>query len=195
MTFITAFSTYLRILPNKALALTDTLPAKMRGNIGTTELNEAEMIKAAPKMAELNSLIDGMNKRTRQDSKEAWELLEKFRNSLNKEFNLRIAFRAEINLFTTVTGLAKRWQLRHPRGRLNSSETYSFDVFSQQAPPSARRRNPPRIVQKISLEYCSKARPLSWTLQNFKRQSYQIVSRETLWYDCFCQQRASVCGI
>jgi hypothetical protein len=74
----------------KRMALTDTLPAKMSGSRGTTDLNEAGMIKIAPKATELNSLIQGMIQRTQQDSKEAWELLEKLRNLLNKEFNLQL---------------------------------------------------------------------------------------------------------
>lgn len=74
----------------KRMALTDTLPANMSGSRGTTYLNEAGMKKIAPKAAELNSLIQGMNQRTQQDSKEAWELLEKLRNLLNKEFNLQL---------------------------------------------------------------------------------------------------------
>jgi hypothetical protein len=62
----------------------------MKGNVGTTGVTEAEMMTIAPRAAELNVLIEGMIQRTRQDSKEAWELLEKLRNSLNKEFALQL---------------------------------------------------------------------------------------------------------
>jgi hypothetical protein len=55
----------------KRLALTDILPAEMKGNIGTTSLTPSEMTKLAPKAAELNMLIEGMVQRGQQDSKEA----------------------------------------------------------------------------------------------------------------------------
>jgi len=74
----------------KRSALTDTLPATMNGNIGTTELTQAEMMTIGPRMAELNVLVDGMVQKTQQDSNEAWELLERLRNSLNGEFNLQL---------------------------------------------------------------------------------------------------------
>ncbi len=84
----------------KRTALTDTLPATMsepsKGSTvfkitGTTELTEAEMRKVAPRMAELNLLVEGMKERTQQDSKQAWELFEKLGNALNKEFGLHLS--------------------------------------------------------------------------------------------------------
>jgi len=74
----------------KRSALTDILPAEMKGNLGTTDVTLTEMLKLAPKAAELDFLIEGMVQRTRQDSKEAWELLDRLQKSLNKEFNLNL---------------------------------------------------------------------------------------------------------
>jgi hypothetical protein len=75
----------------KRTAFTDTLPAKMSGMIGTTEFNEAEMLKVAPRMNELNNLITQMIQTTQLESKQAWELLEKLRQRLNKEFTLQLS--------------------------------------------------------------------------------------------------------
>jgi hypothetical protein len=74
----------------KRSALTDILPAEMKGNLGTTGVSLNEILKLAPKAAELDFLIEGMVQRTRQDSKEAWELLDRLQKSLNKEFNLNL---------------------------------------------------------------------------------------------------------
>lgn len=74
----------------KRSALTDILPAEMKGNLGTTGVTLTEMLKLAPKAAELDFLIEGMVQRTRQDSKEAWELLDRLQKSLNREFNLNL---------------------------------------------------------------------------------------------------------
>jgi hypothetical protein len=74
----------------KRTAFTDTLSAKMSGMIGTTEFNEAEMLKVAPRMNELNNLITQMIQTTQLESKQAWELLEKLQR-LNKEFTLQLS--------------------------------------------------------------------------------------------------------
>jgi hypothetical protein len=74
----------------KRTAFTDTLSAKMSGMIGTTEFNEAEMLKVAPRMNELNNLITQMIQTTQLESKQAWELFEKLRQRLNKEFTLQL---------------------------------------------------------------------------------------------------------
>lgn len=75
----------------KRTAFTDTLSAKMSGMMGTTEVNEAEMLKIAPRMSELNNLITQMIQTTQLESKQAWELFEKLRQRLNKEFNLQLS--------------------------------------------------------------------------------------------------------
>jgi hypothetical protein len=75
----------------KREAFTNTLPAMMNGNVGTTELSPSEMMMAAPRMSELDMLIDAITQRTQQDSKEAWELLTRLKNSLNGEFDLQLA--------------------------------------------------------------------------------------------------------
>ena len=74
----------------KRNALTDTLEAEVRGNVGAIMLTPAQMLKIAPKVAELNVLLEGMIERSNQDSKEALDLLERLRNSLNKEFGLEL---------------------------------------------------------------------------------------------------------
>jgi hypothetical protein len=73
-------------------ALTDTLSAEMQGSLGSTTLTRDELARLAPKMAELNMLIDGMKQRVKQDSDEAWKLLANLQSSLNREFilNLRL---------------------------------------------------------------------------------------------------------
>jgi hypothetical protein len=70
--------------------LTDTLSAEMKGNVGTTTFTAAEMLKAAPKFAELNMLVDAMLARSQTDSAEAWTLIERLRTSLNNEFKLHL---------------------------------------------------------------------------------------------------------
>jgi hypothetical protein len=81
----------LELYKTKRTALLDTLPAKMiDGHLGTVNLSEADWLKIGPKIAELNALIDQIVQRTQQDSKKAWELLEKLATSLNKEFKLQL---------------------------------------------------------------------------------------------------------
>jgi hypothetical protein len=47
---------------------------------------------------------------------------------------------------------------------------------------------------KPDRSYKSEARPMSFVVRDFNRQSYQIVSRETLWYDPGRAAKGSVCG-
>ena len=75
---------------NKRGALTDTLQAEMHGNVGAVALTPAQVQRIAPKAAELNVLIEGILARSNQDSREAWKLLGTLRNSLNKEFSLKL---------------------------------------------------------------------------------------------------------
>lgn len=79
-----------QLYSNKRSALTDTFEAEMRGNVGAVALTPAQVQRIAPKAAELNVLVEGILERSNQDSREAWELLGRLRNSLNKEFSLKL---------------------------------------------------------------------------------------------------------
>jgi hypothetical protein len=85
----------------KRAALTDALPATMseervtpnqRSVTGTTYLTADEMKRFGPQMVQLNLLVQGMLERARQDTTEAWALLDRLRETLNKEFKLRLSF-------------------------------------------------------------------------------------------------------
>lgn len=71
-------------------ALTSTLPADMKGMLGSTTFTPEEMKRLAPKMASLNTIIDGMVQRTLADSTEAWAILSRLQDALNKEFGLTL---------------------------------------------------------------------------------------------------------
>jgi hypothetical protein len=71
-------------------ALTENMSAEMKGNLGTTNFSAEEMKRLAPKMASLDTLLAGMIQRTTQDSAEAWQLLMRLQDALNKTFNLKL---------------------------------------------------------------------------------------------------------
>jgi hypothetical protein len=72
-------------------ALTDTLEAQMiDGSRGITNATESEMRRIAPKGASLNLLVQAMIERTRIDSEDAWKLMQRLQQVLNKEFNLSL---------------------------------------------------------------------------------------------------------
>jgi hypothetical protein len=71
-------------------AITGTMKAEMSGNLGSTSFTAEEMRALAPRMAALDTLIDGMIKRTKIDAAEAWDLLQKLQAALNKEYNLKL---------------------------------------------------------------------------------------------------------
>jgi hypothetical protein len=56
------------------------------GNRGNTSVTEPEMRRIAPKAAALNVLIKAMLERTNLDSEEAWKLMSRLQEVLNKEF-------------------------------------------------------------------------------------------------------------
>jgi hypothetical protein len=56
--------------------LTDTLSAEMTGLLGTSTLTEAEMAQAAPRMAELDSLVSQLEEQTHSDTLASWALFE-----------------------------------------------------------------------------------------------------------------------
>jgi hypothetical protein len=71
-------------------ALTDQLPADMKGALGTTTLTAEQMKRLAPKMASLDVMIAGMEQRATADSAEAWQLLVRLQDALNKTFDLKL---------------------------------------------------------------------------------------------------------
>jgi hypothetical protein len=82
-TILETFSLY-RI---ERTALTSTLEAHViDGNRGNTSVTEPEMRRIAPKAAALNVLIKAMLERTNLDSEEAWKLMSRLQEVLNKEF-------------------------------------------------------------------------------------------------------------
>jgi hypothetical protein len=85
-TLIDAFVTY-RTDRN---ALTENMSADMKGNLGTICFSAEEMKRLAPKMASLDSLVAGIRQRTNQDSAEAWQLLMRLQDVLNKTFNMKL---------------------------------------------------------------------------------------------------------
>lgn len=84
---IEAFETY----RTDRAALTANMKAEMTGNLGSTSFTADEMKLLGPKMAAIDTLIAGMVKRTTVDSKEAWELLKRLQDVLNKEFSLKLS--------------------------------------------------------------------------------------------------------
>ncbi|MGQ0681277.1 hypothetical protein [Bradyrhizobium sp.] len=71
-------------------ALTSTLSAEMNGMLGSTTLTPEEVKRLAPKMAALDTIIDGMVQRTTTDSAEAWSILNRLQDALNREFGLKL---------------------------------------------------------------------------------------------------------
>lgn len=84
---IEAFETY----RTDRTAITNNMKAEMTGNLGSTSFTADEMKLLGPKMAALDTLIAAMVKRTRRNSKEAWELLKRLQDALNKEFGLKLS--------------------------------------------------------------------------------------------------------
>jgi hypothetical protein len=73
-------------------ALTSTLRAdEMTGSLGRAQFTPEEMKNLQPKMVALDSLIAGMMKRTQDDAKEAWALLQRLQDALNKEYGLNLS--------------------------------------------------------------------------------------------------------
>lgn len=86
-TLLSAFEEY----KAKRAAVSDTLSAEMEtGGLGVTTLTSAEMRKYGPRFAELNILIEQMLGRAKEDSAEAWTLLNRLQERLNKEFKLNL---------------------------------------------------------------------------------------------------------
>jgi len=72
-------------------ALTSTLEAQIiDGNQGTTNVTEAEMRRIAPRAAALNVLIQAMVERTKLDSEDAWKLMRRLQEVLNREFKMSL---------------------------------------------------------------------------------------------------------
>jgi hypothetical protein len=67
--------------------------AVMSGNIGVTGLTQSEHDWLAPRATELNGLIAVLQQRAIEDGKEAWGVLVKLRDSLEK--NLGVKHRLE----------------------------------------------------------------------------------------------------
>jgi hypothetical protein len=71
-------------------ALTSTLSADMKGMLGSTTFTPEEMKRLGPKLAALDTIIDGMVQRSLADSTEAWAILGRLQDALNKEFGLKL---------------------------------------------------------------------------------------------------------
>jgi hypothetical protein len=71
-------------------ALTSTLSAEMTGMLGRSTFTPEEMKRLGPKMAALGTIIDGIVQRTMADSEEAWTILSRLQDALNKEFGLKL---------------------------------------------------------------------------------------------------------
>jgi hypothetical protein len=71
-------------------ALSDNFSADMVGNLGTTTLTPDDVKKYGPRMASLNTLVSGMIERTRVDSAEAWQILDRLQQALNKQYSLNL---------------------------------------------------------------------------------------------------------
>ncbi|MGY0574082.1 hypothetical protein ACTGJ9_025885 [Bradyrhizobium sp. RDM12] len=73
-------------------SLTSTMKGQeMVGALGRAEFTPEEMKLLQPKMVALDSLIVGMVERTRVDAKEAWTLLQRLQDVLNKEYGLKLS--------------------------------------------------------------------------------------------------------
>lgn len=72
-------------------ALTVNLKADMTGSLGLTKMTADELRTFGPRMAGLDALIDGLVRRTNADSAEAWMLLSKVQQALNKEYGLKLS--------------------------------------------------------------------------------------------------------
>jgi hypothetical protein len=72
----------------KREALTDTFSAEMKGNLGTSTFTKEEILKIAPRAAELNAIIETMRENSAADSKSSWEIVKRLHAVLKKEFAL-----------------------------------------------------------------------------------------------------------
>jgi hypothetical protein len=57
-------------------------------SLGTSGFTNEEFQKAAPRMAELDGLIEAMKEDTASDAKTTWELFERMFERFKKEFRL-----------------------------------------------------------------------------------------------------------
>ncbi|WP_431203085.1 hypothetical protein ACQ86E_30300 [Bradyrhizobium betae] len=73
------------------IAMTTTMPADMTGILGKATFTPDEMRRLGPKMAALDTIIDGLLQRTAADSDEAWSILKRLQASLNKEYGLKLS--------------------------------------------------------------------------------------------------------
>ncbi len=72
-------------------AMTTNMSAEMLGGMrGSTTLTPEELKKLAPKMAALDTIIEGMIQRTVADSEQAWKILDRLQGALNKEYQLNL---------------------------------------------------------------------------------------------------------
>lgn len=79
-------------------ALTSTMPAEMKGMLGSATFTAEEMKTLVPKIAALDTLIAGMLHKRTTDSSDAWSVLNRLQDALNKEFGLKL--RLERKSFT-----------------------------------------------------------------------------------------------
>ena len=71
----------------KRASVMELFSAEMDGNLGTTTFTKEQHDRLAPRVAELNMLIEAMAERTEGDSKEAWSLLKRIHKLFVKEFD------------------------------------------------------------------------------------------------------------
>lgn len=71
-------------------ALTSTMSAEMDGALGKSTFTAEEMKRLGPKMFALDTMIDGMFQRAVTDSQEAWALLHRLKDALNKEYDMKL---------------------------------------------------------------------------------------------------------
>jgi hypothetical protein len=77
----------------RRLALTDAVPGAMKRMADLVNLREDEKKQLIPRSIELNALVEQMLLRTDRDSQQAWKVIDRFSNSLNKEFRLQLEVR------------------------------------------------------------------------------------------------------
>jgi hypothetical protein len=93
---IDVFKTY-QVMRNELL---EKMPAQMKGNIGTTKLNESEMLFVRPRMVAINMLLEQARTRAKGDYSDARSTLVK----LHKALTVELGFAGKLQFKNEITG-------------------------------------------------------------------------------------------
>jgi hypothetical protein len=74
----------------RRLLLTDTLPAEVRGDVGTLQLTEEDKRRIAPRAAELNSMVGQMRRRAEEDARQSLALYLALNQAIEAKFGVSV---------------------------------------------------------------------------------------------------------